>query len=142
VSERVIDRFSTYVGLAQTDAFEMIYWAAVTEWVELGYENILRTIGHPMDEILKGDWDTPVVNVTIDYRRPLRLGQKITVETEVVAVGNRSFRTETRVFAADGDVSVRIGRTMVATHRKGGPASLPDWIKVLGPPRQKPEGAS
>jgi YbgC/YbaW family acyl-CoA thioester hydrolase len=142
VSERVIDRFSTYVGLGQTDAFEMIYWASVTEWVEVGYENILRAIGHPMGEILKGDWDTPVVNVNIEYRRPLRLGQEITVETEVVAVGNRSFRTETRVLAADGEVSVRVARTMVATLRKGGAASLPDWIKVLGPPRQKPEGAS
>lgn len=142
MSERVIDRFSTYVGLGQTDAFEMIYWAAVTEWVELGYENILRTIGHPMDEILKGDWDTPVVNVNIDYRRPLHLGQHITVETEIAAVGNRSFRTETRIFAADGQVSVRILRTMVATRRAGGPAPLPDWIKVLGPPRQKPQGIS
>jgi acyl-CoA thioester hydrolase len=142
VSERVIDRFSTYVGLAQTDAFEMIYWAAVTEWVELGYENILRTVGHPMDEFLKADWDTPVVNVNIDYRRPLRLGQQITIETEVVAVGNRSFRTETRVLAADGGISVRVARTMVATRRNGAPASLPDWIKVLGPPRQKPEGVS
>ena len=135
MTDRVTDRFPTFVQLGQVDAFRMIYWASVVEWAETGYENILRAVGHPIKEFLDADWDTPVVQAIIDYRRPLRLGDAVEVATELVAVGNRSFRTETRIIAADGSVSVSILRTMVATRRDGGPAPLPDWIKALAPPK-------
>lgn len=131
----ISDRYSTYVSLPDTDAFTVLYWGAPVDWAQSGYENLMRTIGHPIEEALHQDWDIPVANMVIEYYQPLRLGDRIDVETSVVEVGNRSMRMESRVLREDGSIAVRVARVHVAVKRAGGAAQLPDWLRALGPAR-------
>lgn len=128
------DRYTTYVPLSCTDAFAVLYWGAPVIWAQTGYENLMRAVGHPLEEMLGLEWDIPVVHTEIDYHLPLHLGDRIEVETRVTEVGNRSVRMETRVLR-EGMLALRLMRIHVSARRAGGPAPLPDWLRKLGPAR-------
>lgn len=128
------DHYTTYVPLSCTDAFAVLYWGAPVIWAQTGYENLMRAVGHPLEEMLSLEWDIPVVHTEIDYHLPLHLGDRIEVETCVTEVGNRSVHMETRVFR-EGMLALRLMRIHVSARRAGGPAPLPDWLRKLGPAR-------
>jgi YbgC/YbaW family acyl-CoA thioester hydrolase len=125
------DEYSTHVELADTDAFGVIFWGAPVRWVQRGYENLMRAAGHPIERMLHLDHDHPVVNASIQFLRPLRLGNRIQVRTEIAQVGNRSFHVRTRVFGMDGEVAIDATCVHVAASRNGGPAHLGEWLRRL-----------
>jgi YbgC/YbaW family acyl-CoA thioester hydrolase len=132
-----VDRYSTHLPLAYTDAFGVLYWGAPVGWAQVGYENLMRKVGHPIEEMLDQDWDIPVANTTIDYVLPLHLGDPVVVETVISEIGNRSIKMESRILDAEGRLALRIARVHVAAKRAGGPAEIPAWLRAMGPPRAK-----
>jgi acyl-CoA thioester hydrolase len=124
-----IDEYVTYIELADTDAFGVIFWGSPVRWTQRGYENLARQAGHPIQNMLNLDHDHPVVNASIELYRPLRLGDRIRVRTHISKVGSRSFHVLSRVFGEDDSLAVKTTVIHVATSRTNNPVRLDDWVR-------------
>lgn len=127
----LVDAYETRVSLADTDASQCVSWSAPLRWATIGYHNLAEAAGHPIAETLEGDHYHPVVHVSVDYSRPLRLGDSIRVATSIARVGRTSFAVESVVYEANGETAVVIRRTQVTVARGGGPIPVDGWLRNL-----------
>ena len=125
------DEYLTHVELGETDAFGVIFWGSPIRWTQRGYENLARAAGHPIEQMLHMDHDHPVVNTNITYQRPLRLGDRIRVRTDIAKVGNRSFHVCCRIYGPSDELAVEVMCVHVAASRTRSPAKLDDWVRAL-----------
>ena len=126
------DEYVAHIELADTDAFGVIFWGSAVRWTQRGYENLARNAGHPIEKMLSLDYDHPIVNASMEYHRPLRLGDRIRVRTDIPKVGNRSFHVRSRVFGSDDQLAVQTTIIHVAASRTNSPVRLDHWIRALG----------
>lgn len=129
-AEPPVEVSCTFVGLGDTDAFGMLYWAAPFRWAQEGAEGLFRRAGHPLEEHLSGI-DYPVAHTSIDYLRPVRLGDQLEVRTWVTRVGTRSVEMVTEVFTSRRELAVRIRRVLVAYRSDSVPPAAENWIRGL-----------
>ena len=135
---QIVDRFNLFVGLQDTDAARVIFAGSPFVWAEVGFENLVRDAGHPLEKLLAQDLHYPTVSIKIDHHRPLTLGMPVEVVSWVAAVGRRSVRTVTEVHDASGAAAVTITRTNVAVSRAGLDVQAEQWLRELAAPRESP----
>lgn len=126
------DQFDTHVSMPETDAAGVVYATTPADWAQLGMENLLRSVGRPLEDLVGRDLHYPVVNLTIDHSARMGLGTPISVKTWVAHVGNRSVkvRTEVTPSGADGPAAT-CERTLVARSRTGQPVVAEDFWRQL-----------
>lgn len=127
----LVDRFDTHVSLDTTDAAGVIFAGSPIGWSELGFENLWRLAGNPLQEVISRDLHYPTVNVTVDHFRPLRLGDAITVSTWVESVGRRSVRTITEIRNDRGGLATTVRRVNVAVSRRGDVVEAEPWLRAI-----------
>lgn len=129
----MVDEFERYVALNDTDAAGVIYAASPSSWFQEGVENLYRAAGHPLEQVLQSAVDYPVVNLTINHRNVLRLGDRVRVVTRATRVGGRSVTFACTVFREDGVVAVAMEQTQVAVSNvdRTQKAELEPWIREL-----------
>ncbi len=93
--------FEMTVRLQHTDAAGVVFFARFFEIVHLAFEDLLDALGHPLPaDLAQATVAYPIVHASADYRAPLRLGDRITVEVEVAEVKSRSFTLDYRILRA------------------------------------------
>jgi acyl-CoA thioesterase FadM len=126
------DRFTTHVTLQHTDAVGVLFAAAPMTWAQLGFENLLRAAGHPLETVVFGEIHYPIVKLVVEHRRKLVLGTAIGVETYVERVGNRSVEVRSDItIAATGELACFVTRTGVAVGQDSLPAPVEPWMRAL-----------
>lgn len=85
------------VRYEETDTMQVVYYAKVFVWMEVGRINLLRDIG-----LTYKDWEAmgvgmPVVNATADYRASARFDDEILVKTRIARLGNSSIKFENEI---------------------------------------------
>lgn len=90
--------YETVIRLSHTDAAGVIFFARLFDLLHLAYEAFLDEIGQPLPHDLPvSDVVTPIVHASAEYRSPLRLNDRITIEVAVDKIGDRSFTLSYRV---------------------------------------------
>jgi acyl-CoA thioester hydrolase len=135
---------------AETDAMGVVHHAAYLPYLEVARVEYLRSIGHPYDAVRSaGDGDAPggssgsselgeaagrefpVLEVSLQYRRPLRFDDEVDVALRVGAVTRTTFQIAYLVSVGD-----EVRATAVTVHGcidgRGRPARLPDWVAQNG----------
>jgi acyl-CoA thioesterase FadM len=127
-----VDRFTTFVTLQHTDAVGVLFAASPMSWAQLGFENLLRAAGRPLETVLWSDVHYPIAKLQIEHCRRLVVGVEIDVETYVERVGNRSieFRTDIRV-SETGELACFVSRVGVAVAQDHSPATVEPWLRAL-----------
>lgn len=130
---RILDEYESHVVLYDTDAAGVVYVAAPSGWFQRGLENLYRAAGHPLEAMLSSEVDYPVVNLTINHRNILRLGDRIKVRTGVGRVGNTSVTYFCAVLREDGEVAVEMEETQVAVYTadRTRKRELEPWVRAL-----------
>ena len=64
----------------------------------------------------------PIVHATADYRAPLRLNDRVSIEVRVAAIGERSYQLEYRFVLADGTLAVEARTAHAAVDTSAGQA--------------------
>ncbi len=133
---------------AETDAMGIIHHAAYLPYLEEARVEYLRAIGHPYDAVRAGDdgdvpggggsREFPVLEVSVQYRRPLRFDDEVDVSLRVGAVTrhhvpDRLPAVGRRRGQGDGGDRARVRR------RARPPGAAPDW--VVGSSRRRARGA-
>jgi acyl-CoA thioester hydrolase len=116
---------------AETDAMGIIHHAAYLPYLEEARVEYLRSIGHPYDAVRAGDSgdarEFPVLEVSVQYRRPLGFDDEVAVSLRIGAVRGATFQI---AYLLTVDTEARA--TAVTVHGcvdgLGRPARLPPWV--------------
>jgi acyl-CoA thioester hydrolase len=108
------------VRYEETDTMQVVYYAKVFVWMEVGRVNLMRDIGLP-----HRDWEAkglgmPVVQAHADYRASARFDDEILVKTRIARVGNSSIRFENEIYRLPDMRLLCVGHTVHALSTKDG----------------------
>ena len=93
-------RFSTEVEVryAETDAMGVVHHSSYVVWFELARVQALRALGLPY-EVLEADGvSLPVIHLEVDYRKPAKFGDVVTIHVDWVREGKMQFHFCYEVF--------------------------------------------
>ena len=71
------------VRYAETDMMGIVYHANYLPWLEIGRTELLRENGLPYKEIEDRGLMLPVLSVDVQYKRPAKYDDRITVHTTI-----------------------------------------------------------
>ena len=123
---------------AETDAMGVIHHAAYLPYLEEARVEYLKAVGHPYDEVRAGDGgdaehgeggrDFPVLEASVQYRRPLHFDEEVEVSLLIGAVTGTTFQVAYLV-AVGGEARATAVTVHGCTDRTGRPARLPAWVR-------------
>ena len=122
------------VRLGHTDAAGVMFFPAAFEVEQEFFERWLEAGGMSVRGMLEGALaPTPVVHCEADYRRPVRVGDRLAVRLAGVGVGRKSFELAWEM-ALDGAVAVavRVRRSSIdlaSGHAVDLPPALRSWLE-------------
>lgn len=108
------------VRYEETDTMQVVYYAKVFVWMEVGRVNLLRDVGLSYREWEAMGLGVPVVQAHADYRASARFDDEILVRTRVGRVGDSSIRFENEIFRLPDMLLLCTGHTVHALTKRGG----------------------
>jgi acyl-CoA thioester hydrolase len=129
-----IHRFPIRVYFEDTDAGGIVYHSIYLNYAERARTELVRELGVNQRALLEQGEGTAfaVRGASIDYVRPARLDDLLSVETRVTAVGGASVELDQVIRnAGDGTELVRIQVRLGYITLSGKPARIPAAIRDL-----------
>ena len=126
---------------AETDAMGVIHHAAYLAYLEEARVAYLRSIGHPYDAVRAEGPDEdgaagrdegsvrelPVLEVSLQYRKPLYFDDEVDVSLWVGAVTRTTFQVA-YLLSVDGDARATAVTVHGCVDARGRAARLPAWV--------------
>jgi acyl-CoA thioester hydrolase len=121
---------------AETDAMGVIHHAAYLPYLEAARVEYLRAVGHPYVEVRGADAadaavgdgrEFPVLEASVQYRKPLSFDDEVDVALRVAAVSRATFQIAYLV-SVGGDVRATAVTVHGSVDRQGRAARLPAWV--------------
>ncbi len=123
---------------AETDAMGVVHHAAYLPYLEAARVEYLRSIGHPYGAVRAarhdGDSDGdasrefPVLELSVQYRQPLRFDDEVDVALRVGAVTRTTFQIA-YLLSVGGDVRATAVTVHGCIDGRGRPSRLPAWVR-------------
>ena len=125
--------FAVRVYYEDTDAAGIVYYANYLKFAERARTDMLRDFGISHAEMMKRDGLVLVVRrCEIDYLKPAKLDDLLTVETEAAKIGGASIDLRQRVLR-DDEVLAELKVLVVCVGPDGRPARIPDYVRGVLP---------
>lgn len=123
--------YTQIVRFADTDAAGVVYFARLLEFCHAAYEAALAEVGVDAPRFFGGDPElaVPITQVSADFWRPLRCGDRVQITLQPTLVNESQFTLAYTVFLSNAVVATA-QTTHVAIHppsRKRYP--LPLWLR-------------
>ena len=100
ISKREIE-----VRYAETDQMGVVYHANYLVWLELGRTQLVRDLGFNYSDMEKEGIVSPVLEVNIKYKKPLRYGETATVHTWIEEYSPLKTRYGYEIYNEEGELS-------------------------------------
>ncbi len=114
------------VRYAETDQMGVVHHAAYVPWLEQGRVDWLARLGVNYAELESAGVFFPVTDLRLVYRRALRFGDAVLVETRLVQLASRKLSFAYRVYVVGDDRPAAMGRSVhVAQDAEGRVRRLP-----------------
>ena len=125
-----VHRWPVRVYYEDTDAAGIVYYANYLKFAERARTELMRHAGSSHSEMIE-TFDTAfaVSRCEVDYLKPARLDDLLTVETRVLDVGAAVVELDQRV-QRDGDLLARLKIRIACLNRKGRPQRLPEPVRA------------
>ena len=125
-----VHRFPIRVYYEDTDAAGIVYYANYLKFAERARTEMMRDAGSSHSEMIESfDAAFAVSRCEVDYLKPAKLDDLLTVETRVIEVGGAVVRLDQRV-QRGGDLLARLNIRIACLNRKGRPQRLPEPVRV------------
>ena len=118
------------VTMTSVDAVGIVFFGAYWDWFESTFEGFVAAAsGLSWRQLLASGLAMPVVHAEIDYKQPLRLSEKVTVEMRLTKVGSRSVHFQGD-FRNDGEDLVAQASTVNVVVRSDdmNELEMPRWL--------------
>jgi acyl-CoA thioester hydrolase len=104
-----------------TDYSGVVWHGGYITWMEEARVECLRSIGIEFAELVALGCDLPVVELSLQYHRPLRLGNSAIVKTRLTETQGVRIHWDYQIQSSDGDELYVTGRvTLVGVDREKG----------------------
>ena len=122
--------FEKKVRFSEVDAAGVVFFARAIEYFHMAYEDFMSSVDLDLhQQFIKAGTALPVVHVEVDYKRPMKLGEILSIHVGVESVGTRSYTIQYQIDGPDGTLRV-IGKSKhVFVDANFKSASLPDSMK-------------
>ncbi len=98
---------SATVRFHEVDRAGIAFFGRAFEYCHAAFEELLAATG--LDHVLDGGaWRLPLVGAEADFRRPMRMGDRLRVELEVAGLDERSVTFRFTLRGEDGDVRATV----------------------------------
>ncbi len=112
----------------ETDAMGVIHHAAYVPYLEEARAALLEWLGHPYERVREEDGvDFGVLELSVQYRLPLRFGEEVDVGTVVGEMTRATFQVA-YLLSVDDEVRSTAVTVHGAVDRRGRAARLPRWL--------------
>ena len=120
------------VKLHHTDAAGVLFFVNYFKIAHDAYEEFLEAIGLDIAQLIdESPFLLLIAHAEADYKKPQRVGDKITVEIRVERIGNSSFTLAYRIIDALGDEATLVNTVHAALDKKSGKVMrLPEDLKA------------
>lgn len=123
MSNQVIPSLQVRVYYEDTDAAGIVYHANYLRYAERARSDMMRYLGFDNATMARErHLGFAIRHATLDYRRPARLDDLLTVETRLISLGGASSEVEQNILGPDGTVLVVIQLTAVCIDLRTGAA--------------------
>ncbi len=115
-----------------TDYSGVVWHGNYLGWMEEARVEHLRSLGIDYAELVALGCELPVVELSLRYHRPIRMGMKAVVKTRIAQMSGVRINWDYRVQSVDGEELYLTGRvTLVAVDREKGKIlrQLPSLMK-------------
>jgi acyl-CoA thioester hydrolase len=112
---------------AETDAMGVVHHAAYLPYLEEARVAYLRQLGHPYDEVRGEGFNFAVLEVVVQYRRPLEFDELVDVHLRAGAVSRATFQLA-YLLTVDDDVRATAVTVHGCVDASGKATRLPDWV--------------
>jgi len=121
------------VYFEDTDAAGIVYYANYLKFAERARTDMLRDLGISHADMMTRDGLVLVVRrCEIDYLKPAKLDDMLTIETEVANLGGASVDLIQRVLRG-GELLTKLKVLVVCIARDGRPHRIPDYVRGVLP---------
>lgn len=121
-------RVSFRVRWSEADPAGIAYYPRFFEWFDVATDALFASVGErwermfPANEIV----GVPIIDASASFRSPVRYGDEVTIESEIIDLTEKTFRVEHRL---------SVGSTLCATGREhrawvGQPAQPTDRLRA------------
>jgi acyl-CoA thioester hydrolase len=100
------------VRYAETDQMGVVYHANYLVWMEVGRTTLVQDLGFNYAEMERDGIISPVMDIQISYKKPLRYGEKAIVKTWIDEYDGLRVSYGYEIFTMDGELAV----TAVSKH--------------------------
>ncbi len=94
------------VRYAETDQMGVVYHANYLIWMELGRTAFIEELGFNYAELEKDGILSPVIDIQVSYKKPVRYGETATVQTWVEAYDGFRVKYGYEIITAEGYLAV------------------------------------
>lgn len=120
------------VRYAETDQMGVVYHANYLVWMEIGRTALIEALGFTYAGLEERGYLSPVTDLSIQYKTPMRYGQKATVRTWIESHGRLRTTYSYEIVHEDGTVASTASSEHVLVKKDNfRPVSLeridPDW---------------
>lgn len=122
--ENPLHRHACEVAFGDTDASGWMHFPNAFHYVEAAEHSFLRSRGIVVFDRSTGGW--PRVNVSCDYKRPLRCGDKIEVHLAITRLGAASITWAFELLDPTGQTAATGSMTTVRVDHQGKPMEIPE----------------
>jgi 1,4-dihydroxy-2-naphthoyl-CoA hydrolase len=120
------------VRLPDTDAAGILFFGNYFRLAHDAYEAFMESIGFSLRHIIReADFLVLIAHAEADYEKPLRLGDKVTVELVIESVRQTSFVLSYSLKDAQNDVAAKVQTVHVTVEKKSGDKiPLPEMLRT------------
>ncbi|HEX42036.1 MAG TPA: acyl-CoA thioesterase [Phycisphaerales bacterium] len=124
--------YETVIRLHHTDAAGIVFYGRFFTLAQDCLEAFLQQHMPLASIIHSGDFSIPAVHARADYRRPLRLSDRLTIQMTLGKLGTNSFELEYQLKNAARQVCADVVVTHVTTNKHTGAAcSIPETLRQV-----------
>lgn len=106
------------VRYAETDQMGVVYHANYLVWMEVGRTQLIKDLGFHYADMEKEGVISPVIDLQISYKKPLRYGETATVHTWVDLYDGIRVIYGYEIMTPDGELAITANSTHVCVNEK------------------------
>jgi acyl-CoA thioester hydrolase len=122
--------FKVRVRYAETDQMGVVYHGNYAQYFEMGRVEWLRNLGLSYSEMEKQGVMLPVVSLTLNYKKPARYDDLLTVRTILKKQQGVKIEFDYEIYSEEGQLLTTGNSVLVFVDMKTGrPVTPPEYVK-------------
>jgi acyl-CoA thioester hydrolase len=113
----VISKREIEVRYADTDQMGVVYHANYLVWMEIGRTGLIKDLGFSYAELEAEGIVSPVLDIQISYKKPLRYGETAIIKTWIADYDGFRSIYEYEILTPNGDLAVSSRSTHVCVKK-------------------------